>query len=300
MEMQKFDQSSVLTKYSREQIDLIKNTVCKGATDDELMLFLLVSKKSGLDPFSRQIYSIKRSAKEDGKYKDVRTIQTGIDGYRLIAARTGLHAGTDEPIFKIDEKSGLPISATITVYRLMSGQRIPFTATARYSEYVQEYNGIPGGLWKKMPFVMTSKCAESLCLRMAFPQELSGIYTNDEMSQAESSDDEGGNAERMRDIQISKSKPMVIKPDLTVKKSIKDVNPIMSDKLKSEAINRINECKTEYELKEVFTKYYKISSDIDFQKQLTEEKDLRKAEISKLTKESSTEFFGEEDNLPSL
>jgi len=107
-------------------------------------------------------------------------IQTGIDGYRLTAARTRAHAGTDDAIFDSEDED-YPNKATTTVYRFVQGQRVPYTATARWSEYCQE-NG-PG--WKRMPYLMLAKCSEALALRKAFPAELSGLYTHEEMLQAE-------------------------------------------------------------------------------------------------------------------
>ncbi len=176
--------SSNIIEYSPEKIDLIKRTVCKGATDDELQLFLYVANKSGLDVFSRQIHAIKRY--DSSAQREVMSFQTGIDGYRLIASRTGLHAGTEPATFVIDDNTGALISATVTVYKIVAGQRVSFSATARYSEYVAlKKDKTPNIFWLTKPFLMLEKCAESLALRKAFPAELSGIYTNEEMEQAD-------------------------------------------------------------------------------------------------------------------
>ena len=176
---------NTLGNFTQEQIELIKNTVAKGATDSELQLFLAVANRSGLDVFSHQIHCVKRRAwnKETKKYDEVCSIQCGIDGYRAVAARTGEHAGTDAAI--IEEKDNLPIKATTTVYRMIQGQRVPFTATARFSEYAQTYDGKLTGQWAKMPFLMLEKCSEALALRKGFANVLSGIYTNEEMNQAD-------------------------------------------------------------------------------------------------------------------
>jgi len=161
--------------WTAEQVQLIKNTVAKGSTDDELKLFLYVAKKTGLDPLAKQIHFVKRSGQM--------TIQTAIDGYRAIAERTGQLAGIDDPIYETE--SELPSKATVTVYRIVKGQRVPFTASARWDEYAPQGN--QAFMWKKMPYLMLGKCAESLALRKAFPNNLSGIYTNEEMEQADHS-----------------------------------------------------------------------------------------------------------------
>jgi hypothetical protein len=132
---------------------------------------------------------VKRTSRQyDGTFKDQMTIQTGIDGYRVVAERSGTLAGIDDSIFD-DETKDHPNKASVTVYRMIEGIRVGFTASARWNEYVQTYNRngqmMVGPMWKKMPYLMLAKCAEALALRKAFPNDLTGIYTNEEMSQAD-------------------------------------------------------------------------------------------------------------------
>lgn len=169
----------MIREVGEEKLELIKKTVAKGTTDLELELFLHACKRTGLDPLMKQIYAIKRRNNKTGQ-EDM-SIQTGIDGYRLIADRTGHYAGSDEPQYMIAE-DGWPDVATVTVYKMIGGQRCPFGASARWKEYCQESSP----MWKKMPFLMLGKCAEALALRKAFPAELSGVYTHEEMMQADS------------------------------------------------------------------------------------------------------------------
>jgi len=161
-----------------EKMELIKQTVAKGTTDLEFNLFLHACKRTGLDPLMKQIYAIKRLNRKTNK--EEMSIQTGIDGYRLIADRTGGYAGSDEPTYIIAEDK-LPDVASVTVYKLVGGIRCPFSSSARWAEYYSDSSP----MWKKMPFLMLGKCAEALALRKAFPAELSGVYTHEEMNQAD-------------------------------------------------------------------------------------------------------------------
>lgn len=172
---------ATIGNFTREQLDLIKKTVAAGTSDLEFALFIEVATTLGLSPLVRQIYAIMRNEKgPDGTSRKKMTIQTGIDGLRLIAARTGELAGIDDAEFDTEDATH-PKWARVTVYRFSHGQRVPFTARVRWSEF-----GSTSGLWSRMPYHMLAKVAQSHALRMAFPQETSGIYTHEEMAQAPS------------------------------------------------------------------------------------------------------------------
>lgn len=165
-----------MLRFSPETIALIKKTVATDATNDELAMFLHQASRAKLDPLARQIYFVKRGGKVN--------IQTSIDGFRLVAERSKIYAGQDEPEFEEIANSRFPKSCKVRVYKFSpTGQRYQAAVGVAYwDEYVP-----PQGqnfMWNKMPHTMLSKVAEALALRKAFPQDLSGLYTNEEMEQA--------------------------------------------------------------------------------------------------------------------
>lgn len=159
---------------TNEQIDIIKNTVCREATDAEMQLYFYDCKRRGVHPLDRLIHFTKRG----GRYVPI----TSIDLFYQRAHASGEFAGQDETIFK-----GQPgqdgFEATVRVYRQRQGHdKAGWSATARWSEYFPGEQ--QGHMWKKMPSRMLEKCAEALALRKAFPSELQGLYVKEEMDKA--------------------------------------------------------------------------------------------------------------------
>ena len=168
--------SNSITVWTPEQTQLISTTIAPGCSADELRLFAYACQRTGLDPFSKQIYAIKRGGKM--------TIQAGIDGLRAIAERTGEldgssteWCGDDGQWVDVWLAAKPPAAAKTIIYR--KGASHPFVGVARFADY-----NAGQGLWSKMPAAMIAKCSEALALRKAFPANLSGVYSTDEMEQA--------------------------------------------------------------------------------------------------------------------
>lgn len=167
--------------WTDQQLAALRQLGVDANSQGDLAVFFHQAQRSGLDPFKREIYMITRKGKP--------TIQTGIDGFYKIADRvsrkTGgtwgisetLWCGQDGQWADVWLQAGPPAAAKVTLER--NGAR--FTVVALTSEYMAQ-----GPMWQKMPARMIAKCAEALAIRKAFPEDLSGLYTSEEMAQADS------------------------------------------------------------------------------------------------------------------
>lgn len=180
------DQSS----WDEVQVAALRQLGIENATQGDMDLFFHQAKRTGLDPFTRQVYMIGR---RDNRSNTTRyTIQASIDGLRVIAQRSTEYAGQTPTYWcgpdgvwtDVWLQSYPPMAAKVGVYR--KGFVEALWATAKFSSYAVYYdNGQTlSPMWKKMPDLMIGKVAEALALRKAFPQDLSGIYSTEEMEQA--------------------------------------------------------------------------------------------------------------------
>lgn len=157
-----------------KRIDLIKNKCCKGFVQHEVDHFLYVVEQTKLDPLMNQIYVMKLGGKL--------SIQTSIDGLRLLAERGGNYSPGEDVEYEYDDKGQIIYAKATVKKRTEDGMWHLITARAYWKEFAKE--GASGRFWKQLPHLMIAKCAEALALRKAFPQDLSGLYIKEEMDQA--------------------------------------------------------------------------------------------------------------------
>jgi len=132
----------------------------------------------GLSPFKKEIYLV--------KYGSIYATIVGIDGFRNKATRTGQYAGIDDAKFNLQPNgqfetaaqlkaaNKLPITCTVTAYRIVGGVRCPYTHTAVFSEFAGS------GKWQTMPVQMIMKVTEAFCLKKGFADELGGLHIEEE------------------------------------------------------------------------------------------------------------------------
>lgn len=159
-----------LPDYTPEQIKLITEVVAKGATQDELKLFLYRCQNLGLDPLKPGLIHFVKYGSGPG------SIVIGIDGFRARANRTGKLAGINRGVVR--DNNGKCVGAWAEVHRS------DWSHPAREEVTLAEYN-TGKAMWARMPETMIKKVAEAAALRMAFPDELGGVYSTEEMDQAE-------------------------------------------------------------------------------------------------------------------
>jgi phage recombination protein Bet len=193
------------TWWTPRQIAALKAMGIKNASQEDMLVFLHYCAKTRLDPFSKQVYLLERRTKEGGEWVSKQTVQVGIDGYRLIAQRAaqreGVYIEYEETIwFDHDEQPHRmwlsdkpPAAALVTVVKhLPSGVKLRFPGMARFDSYAAWSRGdnrYLTGQWGVMGDHMIEKCAEAFALRRSFPQDLGGMYVEEELQNDPQPDD---------------------------------------------------------------------------------------------------------------
>lgn len=178
-------------KFTPEEIALVHRTFMDGASQDDVALFIATCERTGLDPFARQIMASSRNTNRNGTWVTLWTWLVTIDGLRKIAVDSGDYEGQEGPWWcgpdgvwhEVWTKPGPCFAAKVLVHR--KGFRVGLSGIAKYESYVQKKrDGQPNNVWQNLGDHMTAKCAEALALRRAYPNEMAGLYTSDEMAQA--------------------------------------------------------------------------------------------------------------------
>jgi phage recombination protein Bet len=163
-----------------ELIPVLRSSLYPGAKDESIKLVIGYCRAAGLDPMQKPVHLVPMNVKkvgggrDDYEWRDV--VMPGIGLYRVQAARTGQLAGIDEPVFgpllsKYEVE--FPEWCKVTVYRMIGGQRVPFTACEFWLENyatAKRESLAPNAMWKKRPRGQLAKCAEAQALRKAFPE----------------------------------------------------------------------------------------------------------------------------------
>jgi hypothetical protein len=165
-----------VTGFSDQQISLIAQTVAPGASRLELAWFLYNAGRLELEPTLDQIYLVKYKADQVGE------IVIGINGYRAMAESSGCYAGSDDALFEYEDvdQPRRPSKATVTVWKIVQGMRVPFSASARWEEFYPG-DGRIGEQYRKRPHNQLAIRAESHALRKAFPYQTRKLETRAEV-----------------------------------------------------------------------------------------------------------------------
>jgi phage recombination protein Bet len=208
------------------------NTLCSsvfpGAKAESVLLAVDYCKARNLDVLKKPCHIVPMSVKVGNSYEQRDVIMPGIYELRTTATRTGEYLGHTPITYGPDiEQYGqlLPEWAEMTVFRWneRAARPIEFPTRVLFREVVNLKDGRPNQRWSKAPIQMMDKCLEAAALRKAFPEELGGQYTDDEVADvgaievasaapANARDNAAGDGERA---ERSRGKPRVREPEST-------------------------------------------------------------------------------------
>lgn len=171
--------------------NVLTTSVFVGAKPESIVMAVEYCKARGLDIMKKPCHIVPMNIKDNrtNKYEWRDIIMPSITEQRITAARTGEYAGQDAPVFgeMMEMKFGtkthtVPEFCTVTVHRIVHGQKVPFTHTEYFDEIcATKKDGDLNSMWTKRKRGQLAKCAEAGALRKAFPEEIGNEYTVEEM-----------------------------------------------------------------------------------------------------------------------
>ena len=186
------------------EVDLVRNHIAKGASNEELTFCLGVARRYKLDPFRGQIWFVKRRDRTLDKWVEKKKVTgyrwipiVGINGLLHIAARdhkksfgsigkitygpmievqwTEWEWVDGKPVNKGKHKIKVPESAEVSVYK--RNDTAPTVGQVFWEEIYPDINNAP--LVRQMPRLMLGKCAKAQAIRAAYPAT-DGLYVQEE------------------------------------------------------------------------------------------------------------------------
>ena len=207
----------------------LQNSVFPGAKDESILLAVDYCKARKLDILKKPCHIVPMSVTDattgNKNWRDV--IMPGIYEQRITAFRTGQMAGQDEPVFG-DTVTFRGIEAPewcrVTVYRFINNERCAFSHTEYFSEAcATTKEGKPNSMWSKRPRGQLAKCAEAGALRKAFPDELGGVITADEVNEEPINQHSAATPDNVTTVIDTQSVELITPEQLEQMKSLIDV-----------------------------------------------------------------------------
>ena len=168
-----------LLSFNEEELETIRNTVAKGATESEFKMFISLATRYGLDPFNKEIFF--------WKVKGRPTIMTSRDGYLKIADRHPEYDGLVSDVVRENDQfkrtsEGIDHQYSSNRGEIIGAYALVYRKDRSYPIYIfapfDEYNA-DSRVWNQYPSAMILKVAESMALKRAFT--VSGLVSREEM-----------------------------------------------------------------------------------------------------------------------
>lgn len=172
----------------------LSKSLFPGAKQESVLLAIDYCRARNLDPLKKPAHIVPMDVynSQTGQYEKRDVILPGIYELRTTAQRTGEYLGHTKPEYgDVIEHKGVhaPEWCSVTVYRWNEAaqMRAEYPVTVYFAEVCaekfdkQSRTHVPNARWSKAPRQMLTKCTEAAALREAFPDELGGELSAEEM-----------------------------------------------------------------------------------------------------------------------